>query len=133
MWRVYNLHHTSVFTYSHANTPLGQSERAYYLNYFIKRNTKRNKLVKFPSEYPFKDQRSANKLLDQPIDLSEKINIKVHSVFTSHGIKEELKAKEPKRPIVNQQKVVLLYTGYVFHLVSFVLLCMSFHIYLPRT
>ena len=36
MWRVYNLHHTSVFTYSHANTPLGQSERAYYLSYFIK-------------------------------------------------------------------------------------------------
>ena len=35
MWRVYNLHHTSVFTYSHANTPLGQSERAYYLSYFI--------------------------------------------------------------------------------------------------
>ena len=30
------LHHTSVFTYSHANTPLGQSERAYYLSYFIK-------------------------------------------------------------------------------------------------
>ena len=35
MWRVYNLHHTSVFTYSHTNTPLGQSERAYYLSYFI--------------------------------------------------------------------------------------------------
>ena len=29
------LRHTSVFTYSHANTPLGQSERAYYLSYFI--------------------------------------------------------------------------------------------------
>ena len=25
-----------MFTYSHANTPLGQSERAYYLSYFIK-------------------------------------------------------------------------------------------------
>ena len=24
-----------MFTYSHANTPLGQSERAYYLSYFI--------------------------------------------------------------------------------------------------
>ena len=24
-----------MFTYSHANTPLGQSERAYYLGYFI--------------------------------------------------------------------------------------------------
>ena len=25
-----------MFTHSHANTPLGQSERAYYLSYFIK-------------------------------------------------------------------------------------------------
>ena len=27
---------TTMFTYSHANNPLGQSEHAYYLNYFIK-------------------------------------------------------------------------------------------------
>ena len=27
---------TTIFTYSHANTSLGQSERAYYLSYFIK-------------------------------------------------------------------------------------------------
>ena len=27
-----------MFTYSHANTPLGQSERAYYLSCFIKCN-----------------------------------------------------------------------------------------------
>ena len=27
---------TTMFTYSHANTPIGQSERAYYLSYFIK-------------------------------------------------------------------------------------------------
>ena len=26
---------TTMFTYSHANTPLGQSERVYYLSYFI--------------------------------------------------------------------------------------------------
>ena len=26
---------TAMFTYSHANTPLSQSERAYYLSYFI--------------------------------------------------------------------------------------------------
>ena len=26
---------TTMFTYSHANTPLGQSERACYLSYFI--------------------------------------------------------------------------------------------------
>ena len=28
---------TTMFSYSHANTPLGQSERVYYLSYFIKR------------------------------------------------------------------------------------------------
>ena len=27
---------TTMLTYSHANTPLSQSERAYYLSYFIK-------------------------------------------------------------------------------------------------
>ena len=34
------LHHTTMFTYSHANTPLGQLECAYYLSYFIKKNNK---------------------------------------------------------------------------------------------
>ena len=29
---------TTMFTYSHANTALGQSERAYYLSYFINKN-----------------------------------------------------------------------------------------------
>ena len=29
------LRHTIMFTYSYANTPLGQSEHAYYLGYFI--------------------------------------------------------------------------------------------------
>ena len=30
-----HLNATTMFTYSHANTPLSQSERAYYLSYFI--------------------------------------------------------------------------------------------------
>ena len=34
------LRHTTMFTYSHANTPLGQLERVYYLSYFIKGNSK---------------------------------------------------------------------------------------------
>ena len=29
---------TTMVTYSHATTPLGQSERAYYLSYFINNN-----------------------------------------------------------------------------------------------
>ena len=32
---VYSLRHTTIITYSYASTPLGQSERAYYLSYFI--------------------------------------------------------------------------------------------------
>ena len=40
MWRVYNLRHTTVFT-----TPLGQSERAYYLSYFIKCNSLGFKMI----------------------------------------------------------------------------------------
>ena len=30
-----SLRHATMFTYSHATTPLGQSERVYYLSYFI--------------------------------------------------------------------------------------------------
>ena len=30
-----SLRNTTMFTYSHENTPLGQSERAYYLSYLI--------------------------------------------------------------------------------------------------
>ena len=29
------LHHTTMFTHSHATTPLRQSESTYYLSYFI--------------------------------------------------------------------------------------------------
>ena len=58
---------------------------------------------------PFKDQRSANKLREQLSDLSRKINIVVHPVFTSRKIKDELKAKKPKAPIVNQQNVVYFF------------------------
>ena len=42
-------------------------------------------------------------------DLNRKINAEVHPVFTSRNIKDELKAKEPKPPIVNQQNVVYSY------------------------
>ena len=58
---------------------------------------------------PFKDQRSTNKLREQLSDLSRRRNSEVHPVFTSRKIKDELKAKEPKPPIVNQQNVVYLF------------------------
>jgi len=34
-----SLRHTTMFTYSHPTMPLGQSERAHYLSYFIRLNT----------------------------------------------------------------------------------------------
>ena len=59
---------------------------------------------------PFKDQRSANKLREQLSDLSRKINTELHPVSTSHKIKDELRAKEPKSSIViNQQNVVYFF------------------------
>ena len=51
----------------------------------------------------------AVKLREQLSDLSRKINTEVHPVFTSRKIKDELKAKEPKPPIVNQQNVVYFF------------------------
>ena len=37
---------TTMVTYSHASTPLGQSERAYYLGYFIKKIQTQKKNLK---------------------------------------------------------------------------------------
>ena len=62
---------------------------------------------------PFKDQRSANKLREQLSDLSRKINTEVHSVFTSRKIKDELKANEPKPPIVNLSKTLYIPFGVI--------------------
>ena len=42
-----------MFTYSHANTPLGQSERAYYLSYFVVINAKDIELFRNKSVYKF--------------------------------------------------------------------------------
>ena len=42
---------TTMFTYSHANTLLGQSERAYYLSYFIKSSIKLSKKSTQPKKY----------------------------------------------------------------------------------
>ena len=63
--------------------------------------------VKIP--LPFKDQRSANKLREQLSHLSRKITTEVHPVFTTYKIKDDLKAKEPKPPIVNQQNIVYFF------------------------
>ena len=38
---------TTMFTYSHGNTPLGQSERSYYFSYFINAYKKRSMVCLF--------------------------------------------------------------------------------------
>ena len=58
---------------------------------------------------PFKDQKSANAVRHQLGDLSRKIDAVVQPVYTSQKIKGQLKPKEQKPPIVNQQNVVYYY------------------------
>ena len=55
---------------------------------------------------PFKDQKSANSVRRQLADLSRKINTKISPVYTSRKIKNEIKVKEDKPALVNQQCVV---------------------------
>ena len=55
---------------------------------------------------PFKDQKSANVVRKQLADLSRKINADISLVYTSRKIKDEIKVKEDKPPLVSQQCVV---------------------------
>ena len=55
---------------------------------------------------PFKDQKSANAVRRQLGDLSRKINVDISPVYTSRKIKDEIKVREDKPPLVNQQCAV---------------------------
>ena len=55
---------------------------------------------------PFKDQTSANAVRRQMRDLSHKIGTTLQPVFTSRKLEQDLKPREIKPPIVNQQCVV---------------------------
>ena len=55
---------------------------------------------------PFEDQKSANSVRRQLGDLSRKINVDISPVYTSRKIKDEIKVRENKPPLVNQQCVV---------------------------
>ncbi|KAL9972227.1 hypothetical protein ACROYT_G018495 [Oculina patagonica] len=55
---------------------------------------------------PFKDQKSANSVRRQLGDLSRKIKVDISPVYTSRKIKDEIKVREDKPPLVNQQCVV---------------------------
>ena len=51
---------------------------------------------------PFKDQKSANSVRRQLGSLSRKINVDISPVYTSRKIKDEIKVRENKPPLVNQ-------------------------------
>jgi len=58
---------------------------------------------------PFKDQRSANSTRRQLGELGQKIGIDIRPVYTSRKVGHEVKSKEKKPPIINQQRIVHYY------------------------
>ena len=58
---------------------------------------------------PFKDQRSANSARRQLGELGRKTGIDIRAVYTSRKIGHQIKPKEQKPPIINQQRVVYHY------------------------
>ena len=59
---------------------------------------------------PFKDQTSVNAVKRQMRDLSHKIGITLQPIFGSRKLEQDLKPREIKLPIVNQQCVVYSFT-----------------------
>ena len=51
---------------------------------------------------PYKDQKSANVVRKQLADLSRKTNVDISPVYTSRQIKDEIKVREDKSPLVSQ-------------------------------
>ena len=76
---------------------------------------------------PFKDQKSANAVRKQLGDLSRKVNVDISPVYTSRKIKDEIKGREDKPPLVNQRYVMYHFkcdvcdVGYVASLLSTIL------------
>ena len=55
---------------------------------------------------PFKDQKSANVVSKQLGDLSRKVNVDISPVHTSRRIRDEIKVREDKLPLVNLRCVM---------------------------
>ena len=75
--------------------------RIHIPNWLIKENPQLVRIV-----LPYKDQKSANVVCKQLADLSRKINVDISPVYTSRKIKDEIKVREDKAPLVSQQCVV---------------------------
>ena len=55
---------------------------------------------------PFKDQNSSNSVRRQLKNPSQKIKADVNPIFTSRKVRDEIKIKENKPPLVSQQCVI---------------------------
>ena len=62
----------------------------------------------------FKDQKSAHTVKKQLSDLSKRIDHTLQPVFRSRKIGEDVKIREPKPPLINQQKVQLFQSSSQF-------------------
>ena len=54
---------------------------------------------------PYKEQKSTNIVHKQLADLSRKINMDISPVYTTRKIKDEIKVREDKPPLVIESKM----------------------------
>lgn len=73
----------------------------------MEKNSNKQKLTFLGrNRLPYKDQSSANSERGQLDDVSRKVNTEVLPIYTSRKIKDEIKVKEQKPPVFNQQCAV---------------------------
>ena len=60
--------------------------------------------------FSYKDQKSANVVRKQLVDLSRKINADINQVYTCRKIKDEIKVREDKPPLVSQTMLAVTST-----------------------
>ena len=67
---------------------------------------KRVPVAPITNVWPFEDQKSTNAVSKQLGDLSQKVNVDISPVHTSRQIRDEIKVREDKLPLVNLQCVM---------------------------
>ena len=53
---------------------------------------------------PYKDQKSANAVRKQLGDRSRKVNVRINPVYTSRKIKDEIRVREDRPPLLSQRR-----------------------------
>ena len=104
-----------LFTYSHANTPLGQSERAYYLSYFIKLYMSLNKYVCYVMFcYVIGEYKESFKSFRTLLSLSKQWNLHAHVIFLQYLLKMIVLLFSQSWPLsVHQRLIKRIRTNYV--------------------